>query len=147
VLYIYIRKHNEEHVSSYVRPYDWTFSTNYKGTVNSETETTDEEIDIKELQKPDPILFYDSMVLFEDEMDDNGATMLSLKVVPCYAYSFPKRVMPTCFLVLLRFFLRVDGLLFRIRDTRLFHKFTTNYLIREYSEMEQDYHTIKQVND
>ena len=33
-----------------------------------------------------------------------------------------QRVMPTSFFLLLRFFLRVDGVLIRINDTRLYHE-------------------------
>jgi len=39
----------------------------------------------------------------------------------------------------MRFFLRVDGVLSRIYDTRLYHEFQTNYLIREYSEKEKSF--------
>ncbi len=34
------------------------------------------------LRRPDPILFFDEMVLFEDELGDNGCAMLSVKTVP-----------------------------------------------------------------
>ena len=40
------------------------------------------------------------LVLFDDELHDNGAAKLSVKV----------RVMPGCWFVLLRFWLRVDGM-------------------------------------
>lgn len=33
-----------------------------------------------------------------------------------------QRVMPTSFFLLLRFFLRVDGVMIRINDTRLYHE-------------------------
>lgn len=33
-----------------------------------------------------------------------------------------QRVMPTSFFLLMRFFLRVDGVLIRINDTRLYHE-------------------------
>jgi type 2A phosphatase activator TIP41 len=36
------------------------------------------------------------------------------------------RVMPACWYVLYRVFVRVDGLVVKLRDTRLFHKFQTN---------------------
>ena len=39
----------------------------------------------------------------------------------------------------MRFFLRVDGVLSRIYDTRLYHEFQTDYLIREYSEKEKGF--------
>ncbi|PWN42829.1 TIP41-domain-containing protein [Ceraceosorus guamensis] len=64
----------------------------------------------------EPILFFDEVVLFEDELGDNGTSAVSVKV----------RVMPSCLLLLCRFFLRVDDVLFRIFDTRLFVDFQAN---------------------
>ncbi|KAJ2344025.1 Tap42 interacting protein, partial [Coemansia sp. RSA 2671] len=46
------------------------------------------------------------------------------------------RVMPSGFFVLQRYFLRVDGVLFRIYDSRVFHQFGTDYLTREFSTRE-----------
>jgi type 2A phosphatase activator TIP41 len=42
--------------------------------------------------------------------------------------------MPSTFLVLLRFFLRVDGVIVKILDTRLYHQFGTSILIRDFKE-------------
>ncbi len=61
----------------------------------------------------EPILFYDDIVLFEDELADNGSSIVNVKV----------RVMPSGFLVLQRFFLRVDDVVFRVFDTRLYCQF------------------------
>lgn len=44
---------------------------------------------------------------------------LFLHPVLCFVF---QRVMPTSFFVLLRFFLRVDGVMIRINDTRLYHE-------------------------
>lgn len=44
--------------------------------------------------------------------------------------------MPSSLFVLLRFFLRVDGVMVRVNDTRLFHDFNTNYVLREYTNRE-----------
>jgi hypothetical protein len=49
-------------------------------------------------------------VLYESDLDDNGVSQCSVKL----------RVMPRAWLVLLRFFLRVDGSMVRLRETRLF---------------------------
>ena len=73
------------------------------------------------------ILFFDEVVLYEDELDDNGCTKLSVKL----------RVMPSGFFVLLRFYLRVDKTLIRVYDTRIYHEVVNNYILREYSEREQ----------
>uniref|UniRef100_A0A6B2LE83 TIP41-like protein n=1 Tax=Arcella intermedia TaxID=1963864 RepID=A0A6B2LE83_9EUKA len=117
------------------KQFDWTYTTEYKGTVScppGEIEPTDEPINTTLLTQPDPILFYDDFRLFEDELADNGGVWLTVK----------SRVMPTCFLVLLRFFLRVDGVLFRIYDTRVFHEFHKNYLIRDFQVKEGNYHEV-----
>jgi type 2A phosphatase activator TIP41 len=71
--------------------------------------------------------------LFEDELADNGMSILSVKV----------RVMPQRLLLLSRFFLRLDGVIVRIRDTRLYIEFETGEVIREYTSREEQYETIK----
>lgn len=58
-----------------------------------------------------------------------------------------QRVMPSCFLVLQRFFLRVDDVLFRINDTRFYHEFGKEYFTREYTSKEVHYNTIRQVKN
>lgn len=44
--------------------------------------------------------------------------------------------MPSSFFVLLRYFLRVDNVMVRVNDTRYFHDFSTDYILREYSNKE-----------
>lgn len=113
-----------------VKPYDWTYSTNYKGTLeNIKFYPTNEKIPIDRLLRPDPILFFDESILFEDELGDNGISILSTKI----------RVMPLCLLLLCRFFLRIDNVIFRVRDTRIFIDLETNSVLREYKEQECPY--------
>eukprot|EP01125_Pyxidicula_operculata_P012004 TRINITY_DN3939_c0_g1_i2.p1 TRINITY_DN3939_c0_g1~~TRINITY_DN3939_c0_g1_i2.p1 ORF type:complete len:245 (-),score=13.33 TRINITY_DN3939_c0_g1_i2:156-815(-) len=120
------------------KEYDWTFSTKYKGSLaKGQVESTEETINISLLTRPEPILFYSETHLYEDELADNGTAQLSAKV----------RVMPSCFFFLQRFFLRVDGVLFRVFETRLFHEFGKNYLIREWLHKEDTYDQIKSVCD
>ena len=87
------------------------------------------------LKVPDPILFYDEVVLYEDEMADNGITMLSCKI----------RVMPGRLFLLCRFFMRLDGVVVRLRDTRLYVDFVTSQVIREYCVKEDKYENIRYV--
>jgi len=113
-----------------LKPYDWTYSVNYKGTCsNLEFEETSEKFPVDRLLKPDPILFFDESVLFEDELADNGISMLSTKI----------RVMPTCMLLLCRFFLRIDNVIFRIRDVRIYIDFESDKVMRDYREQEYPY--------
>lgn len=128
---------------------DWTFSTRYPGTVklagdlhdllspkwvpcdpaqerspegDSSSCASPEGIDYDALRNTDlPILFSAQVILFEDELDDNGTASYKVRI----------RVMPSFFFILARFFLRVDGVLIRIYDTRYFHRFGTDKVIRE----------------
>ncbi|KAI9362468.1 TIP41-like protein, partial [Zopfochytrium polystomum] len=126
-------------IDKMAKPYDWTFSTDYKGSVgiSAPFDDTSVGIDMDVLKRQDEILFYEEMSLYEDELADNGASVLNLRI----------RVMPTFFFVLMRLFVRVDGVLFRVRDTRLFHQFEESFVIRDYREMEQDYASVKSVSD
>jgi type 2A phosphatase activator TIP41 len=47
--------------------------------------------------------------------------------------------MQTFFLVLQRFFLRVDNVLVKLVDTRIFHEFGTRFVIREFKVREMPY--------
>lgn len=51
--------------------------------------------------------------------------------------------MPSSFFVLLRYFLRVDGVMVRINDTRYFHDFSTDYVLKEFSTKESDVRSIR----
>jgi len=98
--------------------YDWTFTTPYRGslgTVTGDDERrewieTSRRVDRGALMERDPILFFDEITLFESELDDNGVSSLDVKV----------RVMPRCWFVLMRFWLRCDGVRVRLRETRFF---------------------------
>ena len=96
--------------------HDWTFTTPYGGDVRCAPGAarpwapTEARVDRQTLMRRDPILFYDDVTLYESELDDNGVLHLGAKV----------RVMPTCWYVLLRFWLRVDGVLIRLRETRFY---------------------------
>ena len=149
------------------KPYDWTYTTTYAGhhpDAPSDSDMwTDADPDdpahttsLSELTKPDPILFYAEVPLFEDELHDNGSSqllvrivcILSLDVAWLCAHVLLKRVMPTCIFILARFTLRVDNVLFRIHDTRLFHSFTSSAIpivVRQVSGWEAPYDRVKRV--
>ena len=121
-----------------VKPFDWSYSTDYRGTLRSESpafQKTTTPIPFELLKRPDPILFFDEVMLYEDEMADNGITMFSCKI----------RVMPQRLLLLVRFFMRLDGVLLRIRDTRIYVDFKTQEVIREYIAKEEKYEAVREV--
>ena len=109
-----------EHVKESVQPFDWTYSTDYAGTLTASVNgkvplrsrsaagcarltrrsqrprraavaqipmPTELGIDYELLKRPDPILFYDELTLYEDELADNGAAQLTVRLVrvrwPC----------------------------------------------------------------
>ncbi len=132
------REKKHEGITEVVKPFDWSYSTDYKGTLRSPSppfEVTATPIPLELLRRPDPILFFDEVVLYEDEMADNGITMFSCKI----------RVMPDRLLLLCRFFMRLDNVLLRIRDTRVYVDFGTGEVIREYVAKEEKYEAVRQV--
>ncbi|KAJ2664170.1 Tap42 interacting protein [Coemansia sp. RSA 1200] len=122
-------------ITDVIKPFDWTFSTKYRGSVSSGLSfgASDSGIDYAKLMVRETILFYDENVLYEDDLGDNGTSQLAYKV----------RVMPSGFFVLQRFFLRVDGVLFRIYDTRLYHEFGSSVVRREFSSREMPFDSVK----
>jgi len=134
--------------------YDWVFGTDYEGELFSnvqggemegdpcdtcmderesarvgvEWESADASVIDRELlsDRRQPILFYDDITLYEDELHDHGMVLLNAKI----------RVMPTCWFVLLRYFLRVDRVLIRVEDTRYFHRLGQEWVGKERSRKE-----------
>jgi len=124
------------HLNKVVHPYDWTYTTDYKGSLSPHWEVEsapDLSIDYEKLKIQEKILFFDEVVLYEDELDDNGCAKLSVKL----------RTMPSGFFILLRFYLRVDKTLIRVHDTRLRYEDGADFILREYSEREQKVDDLK----
>ncbi|KAL8674801.1 MAG: hypothetical protein Q9168_000782 [Polycauliona sp. 1 TL-2023] len=130
------REKKHEGITEVVKPFDWSYSTNYKGTESSSNvlEPSTTPIPLELLKRPDPIIFFDEVMLYEDEMADNGITLLSCKL----------RVMPARLLLLCRFFMRLDGVMLRIRDTRVYVEFEAGEVIREYTAREDKYEVVRQ---
>lgn len=127
------RQKKTQEVTEVAKLYDWTYTTSYKGSISEKFQQDPNiKIPIDKLTKPDPILFFDDMVLYEDELGDNGISLINCKI----------RVMPERLLLLCRFFLRVDDVIFRVRDTRVYIEFKENLIIREYKEQEANYNDI-----
>lgn len=138
---------------------DWTFTSPYKGTVkylsqaaqnvfdtvglnlavgNKSTghlrvETTKDEIPFAMLGQDNPIQHYAETWLYESDLEDCGYTMSKIRY----------RVMADCFYILLRYFLRVDGVIVRICDTRIFHAFGEKHIHREFQYREGTYDQLR----
>jgi putative methionine-R-sulfoxide reductase with GAF domain len=70
-----------------------------------------------------PLLMFDHIELFEDDLHDGGLSALSVKV----------RVMPGALFVLLRHFVRVDGRGAASREVRIFRELSSDYTYLEVS--------------
>ncbi|CAF1185156.1 unnamed protein product [Rotaria sordida] len=136
---IWTKSRSKDKELDYVKPYDWTYTTKYKGTLCStdkstwRIESTDQQLDLEKLKRQEPILFYDELTLYEDELADNGISNVTLKI----------RCMPSGFFILLRFFMRVDGVIIRCFDTRYHYEIENNYILREYIERESPVSLLK----
>lgn len=118
--------------------YDWSFCTDYDGNLllgdNGETINIISDnalsLPLELLRKQDKISLLRELHFFEDELDDNGSSSMTLRI----------RVMPSFIFILQRFFLRVDDVILRMHDTRIFLNATQPNApgkgIREYVERE-----------
>ncbi|XP_064473315.1 TIP41-like protein [Ornithodoros turicata] len=114
-----------------VNPFDWTYTTDYRGTFLStgkeiQVRDTTERIDMEKLKVREQIVFYQDICLYEDELADHGIAQCSVKM----------RIMKNNFFILLRYFLRIDNVLIRMNDTRIYHEAGWDYLLREYTSKE-----------
>lgn len=178
------REQTSAGIKEVVKPYDWSYTTAYRGTVStpgagkkykitsstersnendvghnaaaqSQPATTEEEtsasssgpqpsfsaagapeIPLALLKRRDPILFFDDVVLYESELDDNGISMYSVKL----------RVHAQRMLLLARLFMRLDNVLVRVRDTRIYVDFDDEVVVREYTEREAEFGHVKRVS-
>lgn len=125
-------------IKEVVKPFDWSYTTDYRGTLTPTSPPFHESstpIPVEVLTRPDPILFFDEVFLYEDELADNGIAMLSCKV----------RVMPARMLLLCRYFMRLDNVKLRLRDTRIYIDFDKGEIIREYIAKEGHYEEVRKI--
>ncbi|KAK0645872.1 TIP41-like family-domain-containing protein [Cercophora newfieldiana] len=125
-------------ISEVVKPFDWSYTTDYTGTetagaTGEALKGAEVDIPLELLKRRDPILFHDEVVLYESELDDNGISIVTVKV----------RVMAQRMLLLCRAFMRLDNVLVRIRDTRVYVDFEKDEVIREYIARESKFADVK----
>lgn len=134
-------QHHHEGIKEVVKPFDWSYSTDFKGRTHSPdaavvwqpTDQSKDPIRTDLLSRPDPILFYDDVIFYEDELADNGIAIFSCKI----------RVMADRLLLLCRFFLRLDGVIVRVRDTRIYIELASKTVIRQYTAKEESYDVVQ----
>ena len=128
---------------------DWSFSSPYMGHITSinncimnkyypkinETKkfrTEKSNITFPEI-KVENVLNYKQVQFFEDELGDIGLSEGKIGF----------GVMNQCFLGLMRCYLRVDNMLVRNIDTKIYHIFGEKYIIRNFSVKEKTYDELK----
>ncbi|KAI1078458.1 TIP41-like family-domain-containing protein [Whalleya microplaca] len=162
------REQTSAGIKEVVKPYDWSYSTTYRGTVEpgAQKQATGSDggaddgdgtghgtengtrkkkkkkgaftptrtpIPLELLKRRDPILFFDDVMLYESELDDNGTSVFSAKV----------RVHEARMLLLCRLYMRLDNVVVRVRDTRIYVDFVTEEVTREYTVKEGEFGEVK----
>ena len=128
---------------------DWSFSSPYMGHITSinncimnkyypkinETKKfrTEKSNMIFPEIKVENVLNYNQVQFFEDELGDIGLSEGKIGF----------GVMDQCFLGLMRCYLRVDNMLVRNIDTKIYHIFGEKYIIRNFSVKEKTYDELK----
>lgn len=122
-------------VRDLVYEHDWTFTNTYWGWIDvvgqsvvsqqSGSECLDDFFPRQKLTDASiPLLAFREVDFWEDELGDNGFSKMGVKV----------RVMSSFFYVLMKFELRVDGVLpSRSIETRIYHNFDSGEILREFS--------------
>ena len=89
--------------------YDWTYTSEYRGSLSKLApkdekdgtlvqsnatvlvEATDERIDMEKLKEREPILWFDDVSLYEDELHDHGISIMNVKAVCSCSIVLPVR--------------------------------------------------------
>lgn len=127
---------------------DWTYSSPYMGSftqlsssplaqlysdlkTNStfKVQKSQMNLPVERLGTNNPIITYIETRLYEDELNDNGLSETKFRF----------RIMKDCFFGLLRSYLRVDNVMVRNIDTRIFYSFGENYILRNFQVKEVTY--------
>ena len=129
---------------------DWSFSSPYMGHLTSINKSdisqfykeinNDRKFNIKKSDlifpeiKVENVLNYNQVHFFEDELGDIGLSEGKIGF----------GVMEDYFLGLMRCYLRVDNMLVRNIDTKIYHKFGSAYIMRNFTVREKNYDELRQ---
>ena len=135
-------KEHDVHVQTLSLAYDWTYTTHYRATISPpppphtlSVASHAAPLPLRLLQRAEPILWYQQLPLYEDELHDNGVCSVSVKA----------RVMASCWLVLMQCWLRVDDVCVRLYETRLYCEQMAGgrvEVIREWQAREESFESL-----
>ena len=118
-----IWREGRQHTPRLEIDHDWTFSTSYRGTVNRKFFDDAACLPVELLTNENiPILHFGNIVLWEDELHDNGGCEFSVKY----------RVTDVYWYVLAEYSLHVIGVGSRKIQTRYLHVFGEATILREF---------------
>lgn len=133
--------------------FDFTYNTGYIGSVVQNghpvrTAVTEEKLPLEKLMQHVQILHYDQVLLFEDDVRDLGEIYLEAKIVHTREgidlTLARKRVMDFGFLVLCRYYCRLDGKELTLTDTRYYHEFGQAFMWRDTETRHATLHDLRQ---
>lgn len=146
----------EEEVKELKLLWDWTYTTNYSGTLERYQDTaggplshhrwklvsersprielTEDRIDFQKLKIQEPILWFDELNLYEDELHDHGVSSCCVKI----------RVMPSGFFCLVQFWMRLDHVAIRLYETRYHHVFGSKVVLKQFTQHANSFEQIFQ---
>ena len=90
---------------------------------------TEEGLPLHRLGPSNPIIWSGEVFLFEDDLDDFGYSHGKYKL----------RVMKDCFYGIVRSYVRVDKVVIRLLETRIFHDFKSDHILRMFTIKEGTY--------
>lgn len=94
---------------------------------------TEEEIPVERLTPTNPVLGFTEVHFFDDELEDCGQVSSVCRF----------RYMADCMYALVRYYVRVDNVVVRILDTRIFLDYKENKFIREFWHKESTYDELR----
>ncbi|POM61575.1 TOR signaling pathway protein TipA [Phytophthora palmivora] len=139
-LHTWMQDHKEDAEQWEPSSFDFTYSTSYIGSVSQEGRPvkitpTSETLPLDKLQQQVAILFYDRVLLFEDDIRDLGEIYVEIRV----------RVMDFGFLLLCRYYCRIDEKqTLKLQDARYYHEFGDDFVWRDHELRESTIDDIKQ---
>lgn len=117
--------------------FDWTYSTPFSNSGGIWREVQSSAMNLSLLQDTSqPILYFDEIHLYEDDLHDNGVINFKIKL----------RIMPTCAYILSRCWLRVDNLVLRSRECRVMIDFVSQKVCRDVQWRECEWEKLAEHN-
>ncbi|KAE9140496.1 hypothetical protein PF005_g141 [Phytophthora fragariae] len=117
-------------------------STSYSGSIYHKGHSlritpnvTSETLPLDKLKHQVSILFYERVLLFEDDIRDLGEIYVEIRV----------RVMEFGWLLLCRYYCRIDEKTVKLQDTRYYHEFGDDFVWRDHELRESTTAEIKQI--